>query len=159
MSATTASILAGNEAGACIPPFGEEIGAASLKFFLASITGHSWAPKVIAIHQNCQFYGSLLLKERLVVGIPCGLFYGDGTLGALVLARPEHRSTVLREGLRHLSEAPGFRGLRVTVPPDSANVSVIQAMHGSKGLQVSRREYVNHLVLPLPATYDELLSR
>jgi len=134
-------------------------GTADPRFFLASVRGKAWAPRIVVVYRDASIVGILYAKERILWGVPTGIVYADGTLGTMVVAEAGDFDAVTQISIRRLFACPGVRGMRLIVRPQSSEHSAIVSAVPSTVLDVSYARVENHHhCLPLPSSYDELLD-
>src|ERR1700685_3556432 len=85
-------------------------------FFLASVDGARWTPRILTISSGSSVVGFLFAKERKIAGLRSGLIYADDTLGGMVAAEAGLEEQVFEAGVSYLMYSSGARGLRLLVP-------------------------------------------
>src|SRR5450432_406336 len=123
------------------------------KFFLASIAGHDWEPRVYIVRHRETVVGIVHAKERKLAGFKTGLVYADATLDNLVLAESAHREQVLQAAIARIFSSRGVYGLRISVLPGTDEFNAVQKVIEAIPLEASWARVDNHVVLPLPKTY------
>ena len=136
--------------------FKERDTTAQPEFFLATLAGGKWAPRVVIVRQEGRILGAVFAKERLLFGFPTGLLYGDSTLNGMVVAEAIHRGRVFLNAIEALVTKPGVRGLRLLLPPGGFEMSALET--ASVPFDVSQTPIEYHSVLRLPATYESFLE-
>jgi len=128
------------------------------EFFLASVSGKSWIPRVVVLTRDRVVSGIVYLKEKKLAALPAGIIYGDASLSSMLVAEPNRRESVLFAALEAILAQPGVRGLRIVAPPQGLEMSTIQSLAASIPLDFCYTKFENHRVLPLPARYDAFLE-
>jgi hypothetical protein len=129
-----------------------------LNFFLATLNRGDWRPRIVAVRVSGRLTGLVYAKERRVAGMNTGLLYADSTLGAMTIAERAEQDAVFQAGIDALVRGPGFRGLRILVPPDGYELPVLRGIQRSCGLDLHQKPVENHSVLPLPGSYEAFLA-
>lgn len=132
------------------------------EFFLSSINRRHWRPYVAIVRLGRRIIGAVYAKERLIAGIRTGLLYADQIVGGMVVAKEEHRVLILESAFRELIARPGFRGLRIVLPPGHAGIGALENMTSCAGggkLELSYSRANIHKRLSLPATYETFLKQ
>jgi hypothetical protein len=128
------------------------------EFFLASISWMAWIPRVVVVMQSDEIVGIVYAKERSLAGIPTGLVHADATLGEMVASATGWEEPVFRRAVSALLTAPGIRGVRISVPPDSFETAAAREIASSLGADVSQAPLENHVVLSLPPCYGDFVN-
>ncbi len=128
-------------------------------FFLASISAH-WKPYAIVVKRAGTFAGVVYAKERRIAGVPTGLFFVDGRLGSVLSVEAEDGPAILAEALDALFSRPHVRGVRMTVPPASAETLAIDGVQSQFSLDISHSPagFHAHARVRLARTYEEFLQ-
>ncbi len=127
-------------------------------FFLASITGMAWVPRVIVVMQMTEIVGVVYAKERMLAGMPTGLIYSDATLGAMVVSGPGREDPVFRLAVSTLLATRGIRGLRMSVPLDGFESAATREIASAASADISHTPLDYHVVLPFPGCYSDFVD-
>ena len=128
------------------------------RFFLASLP-KGWLPRIVLVTESEQPIGLLYTREKMITGWPSGVFYGDGTLGNLVLAGAGKGGPVLGVAVQKLLDALHVRAVRCLVPPGGDEERIIRKAVTGRNLYLSQTpEVLNHSRLRLARTYEEFLK-
>jgi hypothetical protein len=127
-------------------------------FFLASVDGSRWIPRIFTISSGASVVGFFFAKERKFAGLPLGLIYADDVLGMMIAAKPGLEEQVFEAGLSHLMFSSGARGLRILVPPSGYAMKAMRRLAQESLLDVhcGRSDY--HTELPLGGSYEAFLQ-
>jgi hypothetical protein len=132
------------------------------EFFLSSVNRTKWRPYVVVVRLGRQLAGAVYAKERLIGGIRTGLIYGDQVVGGMVVAKEEHSGLVVESAFRRLILRPGFRGLRIVLPPGHTGIGALEKMTSfreSAKLELSYSRANIHRRLSLPGRYETFLKQ
>jgi hypothetical protein len=127
-------------------------------FFLASVDGARWTPRILTISSGASVVGFLFAKERKFAGLRLGLIYADDVLGMMVAAKPGLEEQVFEAGLSHLMFSSGARGLRLLVPPTGYAMNAIRRLAQESPLDVHCGGSDHHTELPLGGSYEAFLK-
>ena len=127
-------------------------------FFLASVDGSRWTPRILTISSGASVVGFLFAKERKVAGLRSGLIYADDALGMMVAAKPGLEEQVFEAGVSHLMFSLGARGLRLLVPPSGYAMNAIRHLVQESPLDVHYGRSDHHTELPLGESYEAFLK-
>jgi hypothetical protein len=130
-----------------------EQGMLAPRFFLASVSPRGWRPIVVVVSRGQQIAGLLYCKERVVAGLGTRIAFADGSLGAMVAARPEETQFVISCGIRALLKH--MIALRFLVPSDRLPFLMDAQTNGD----VSSCRATPHAHLELPGSYAEFLVK
>ena len=128
-------------------------------FVLASL-GENWSPRVVVVHRDGGIVGIVYAKERMVAGFRTGLIYGDGRLGNLLVAQPEHCDAVMRTAIASWFGLPRLHGVRLAISPASPEARTLAAVHSST-FDLTRDAASSaelHCALALPSDYETFLG-
>jgi hypothetical protein len=127
-------------------------------FFLASVDGARWIPRVLTISSGASIVGFLFAKERKFAGLHLGLIYADDVLGMMIAAKPGLEEQVFEAGLSHLMFSSGAHGLRLLVPPSGYAMNAIRRLTQESPLDVHYGRSDHHTELPLGDSYEAFLK-
>jgi hypothetical protein len=127
------------------------------EFFLASLS-NQWKPRVAVVYDDSHIAGIIYWKERVIAGVPLGIYYGDGTIGGMLVAPLSHEEEIFRAGIQYLSSRPSVRGIRLRISPGSAQSQVIRTHHTFSNAEVHISRIRNHARLPLAGSYPAFLA-
>ena len=71
-------------------------------FFLASLAGMAWTPRVVVVRDSVGIVGVVYAKERRIGGFRTGLVYADAILGGMVVSERGSEELVFRRGVSTL---------------------------------------------------------
>jgi hypothetical protein len=129
------------------------------RFYLASISPHSWSPKVVVIFRDQDVAGIVYAKERKVAGIPTGLIFIDTVLDTLLSDDSLSREELVEKALNRLFANRRIHGLRLFIPPDRAEHRAVRSVIASKAFDASSAVINHHAFLRLPASYELFLEQ
>src|SRR5262249_5742577 len=108
--------------------------------------------------QDQRVIGIVYAKERKLCGISTGIIYIDSGMSSKVFNEPGKPIEALVEASRKLLRSRRIRGLRVTLPVESADREALQQHAARLGLEYEEGEATRHRLLHLPSTYDLFLE-
>jgi hypothetical protein len=128
-------------------------------FFLASLAGMAWTPRVVVVRDSVGIVGVVYAKERRIGGFRTGLVYADAILGGMVVSERGSEELVFRRGVSTLLTTPGIRGLRISVPQGGFETAAAHAIAVTLRTDISQTPLENHTVLPFPSLYSDFVDR
>nr|HEV7952596.1 hypothetical protein [Candidatus Acidoferrales bacterium] len=130
-----------------------EPGMLAPDFFLASVSPPGWKPAIVVVSRGPQIVGLVYCKERVVAGIGIRVVFGDDSLGAMVVARPDDIESVIRVSTSALLKHA--IALRLLVRADQ--LPCFRDLEGNAEVSFDKRRHHAHLALP--NTYQEFLAK